>query len=239
MERLSKVMAQAGVSSRRKADELILEGKVKVNGEVIKTLGYKVSTKDIILVNDQLIKKEILSYFLLNKPSGFLSTNLDEHKRRSYVDLLKGNDKSLRLFPIQKLEYDMAGALVLTNDGDLTKILTRTEVDLEKEYTIRVDGVMKRESIRRLKAGIKLNNLMFKPKFLQVIEFDKTNQSTLLKIIVVKETNKQIREVLASLEHKVKNITRTRFDFLTLEGVERGNYRELKAHEIKRLYRER
>src|SRR5690554_6773719 len=183
MERLSKVIAQAGVASRRKAENLISEGKVKVNGEVITLLGFKVSAKDNITVNNQPVIKEPLVYYLLNKPTGYLSTTNDIHKRRNILDLILKEDQSVRLFPVHKLEYDTAGLLLVTNDGELTKKLTNQSESILKEYVIRTKGIMIRERIREIKRGVKVENKIIKPVDIAIVELDKAHQSTLVKMI--------------------------------------------------------
>ncbi len=238
MERLSKVLSQAGVASRRKAEELIASGKVKVNGVVVTVLGTKVKEKDAILVNDQPIRKETLYYYLLNKPTGYLSTVADEHKRRNILDLFDAEAKQVRLYPIHKLEYDTAGVLIVTNDGVLTKKLTMKNAGIEKEYLVRTEGIIIKDKIRKLRSNMKSKEVIFTPKYVGIVELDKVHKSTLVRIVIGDETNKQIRELFESIGHKVKSLTRIRFDFLTSEGVERGSYRMLKAHEIKKLYRE-
>lgn len=238
MERLSKILAQAGVASRRKAEELITSGRVTVNGEKITVLGSKAAQKDIILVDGKAINKEELVYYILNKPTGYLSTTSDVHKRRNILDLFDSEARLNRLFPVHKLEYDSAGVLLVTNDGVLTKRLTESNAGIEKEYLIRVDGIVIKEIIRQARLGVKFLGKEIKPIELSIVELDKKNKSTLLRMVITDETNKDIRLMFENLGHKVKNLTRTRFDLLTLENVARGGYRRLKAHEIKRLYRE-
>lgn len=238
MERISKLIAQSGICSRRKAEELILAGKVKVNGEVVTVLGTKASQSDLIEADGKIINKERLVYFLMNKPTGYLSTTSDEHNRRNFLDLMLPEDKQFRLFPVAKLEYDTAGVLLITNDGDLTKKLTRSTSGIQKEYHVRTKGIMIKEKIRQMRNGISVEGKIIKPIEVQLLELDKKNQSTLVRIVVGDETNKEIRALFKTLEHPVKNLTRIRYDFLTVEGVERGAYRALRAHEVKRLYRE-
>lgn len=237
MERLSKVIAQAGFASRRKAENLITEGKVKVNGEIINVLGYKVSPKDIITVEGKPLVKEPLVYYLLNKPTGYLSTTADIHKRRNILDLILKEDQNVRLFPIHKLEYDTSGLLLVTNDGELTKKLTNQSESIQKEYVIRTKGIMIKERIREIKRGIKVENKIIKPVDIAIVELDKAHQSTLVKMIITNESAKEIKTMFKQLGHEVKNMTRIRFDSLTLEGVNRGSYRKLKSHEVKYLYR--
>ncbi|OED59449.1 pseudouridine synthase [Acholeplasma laidlawii] len=237
MERLSKVIAQAGFASRRKAENLITEGKVKVNDEVINVLGYKVSPKDIITVEGKPLVKEPLVYYLLNKPTGYLSTTADIHKRRNILDLILKEDQNVRLFPIHKLEYDTSGLLLVTNDGELTKKLTNQSESIQKEYVIRTKGIMIKERIREIKRGIKVENKIIKPVDIAIVELDKAHQSTLVKMIITNESAKELKTMFKQLGHEVKNMTRIRFDSLTLEGVNRGSYRKLKSHEVKYLYR--
>lgn len=237
MERLSKVIAQAGFASRRKAENLITEGKVKVNDEIINVLGYKVSPKDIITVEGKPLVKEPLVYYLLNKPTGYLSTTADIHKRRNILDLILKEDQNVRLFPIHKLEYDTSGLLLVTNDGELTKKLTNQSESILKEYVIRTKGIMIRERIREIKRGVKVGNKIIKPVDIAIVELDKAHQSTLVKMIITNESAKELKAMFKQLGHEVKNMTRIRFDSLTLEGVNRGSYRKLKAHEVKYLYR--
>jgi 23S rRNA pseudouridine2605 synthase len=237
MERLSKVIAQAGFASRRKAENLITEGKVKVNDEVINVLGYKVSPKDIITVEGKPLVKEPLVYYLLNKPTGYLSTTADIHKRRNILDLILKEDQNVRLFPIHKLEYDTSGLLLVTNDGELTKKLTSQSESIQKEYVIRTKGIMIKERIREIKRGIKVENKIIKPVDIAIVELDKAHQSTLVKMIITNESAKELKTMFKQLGHEVKNMTRIRFDSLTLEGVNRGSYRKLKSHEVKYLYR--
>lgn len=237
MERLSKVIAQAGFASRRKAENLITEGKVKVNDEIINVLGYKVSPKDIITVEGKPLVKEPLVYYLLNKPTGYLSTTADIHKRRNILDLILKEDQNVRLFPIHKLEYDTSGLLLVTNDGELTKKLTNQSESILKEYVIRTKGIMIRERIREIKRGIKVENKIIKPVDIAIVELDKAHQSTLVKMIITNESAKELKAMFKQLGHEVKNMTRIRFDSLTLEGVNRGSYRKLKSHEVKYLYR--
>lgn len=237
MERLSKVIAQAGFASRRKAENLITEGKVKVNDEIINVLGYKVSPKDIITVEGKPLVKEPLVYYLLNKPTGYLSTTADIHKRRNILDLILKEDQNVRLFPIHKLEYDTSGLLLVTNDGELTKKLTNQSESIQKEYVIRTKGIMIKERIREIKRGIKVENKIIKPVDIAIVELDKAHQSTLVKMIITNESAKELKAMFKQLGHEVKNMTRIRFDSLTLEGVNRGSYRKLKSHEVKYLYR--
>jgi 23S rRNA pseudouridine2605 synthase len=236
MERLQKVLANANVASRRKSEVLISEGRVSVNGEIITTLGYKVNKNDVIKVNGNTIGETKKFYFLLNKPTGFLSTAKDEKGRRTVINLLLDEDKDKRVYPVGRLDYDTAGILLLTNDGDLTYRLTHPKYEVEKEYLVRVKGIVIRKDVVQLRKGLKIDGVFMKPKFIQLLELDKKNQSTLLVVVLTEGRNREIRKLFESINHEVKNLTRTRYDFLTLEGVERGRYRALKVHEVRQLY---
>jgi len=237
MERLQKVLAQANIASRRKSESIILEGRVKVNGEVIKELGFQVNPTDQIEVDGQKIERAEHLYFLLNKPTGYVSTTSDEKNRPTVMDLLTEEHKKIRLYPVGRLDFDTAGLLLITNDGELTKRLTHPEHEIEKEYLVRVDAIVIRKKIIELRKGVIIDdNYKAVPKEVRLLELDKKNQSTLLSITLIEGKNKQVRKMIQAIGHNVKKLTRIRYDFLTLESVERGSYRPLKIHEVKQLY---
>jgi 23S rRNA pseudouridine2605 synthase len=237
MERLQKVLAQANIASRRKSESIILEGRVKVNGEVIKELGFQVNPTDQIEVDGEKIERAEHLYFLLNKPTGYVSTTSDEKNRPTVMDLLTEEHKKVRLYPVGRLDFDTAGLLLITNDGELTKRLTHPQHEIEKEYLVRVDAIVIRKKIVELRNGVIIDdNYKAIPKEVRLLELDKKNQSSLLSITLVEGKNKQVRKMIQAIGHKVKKLTRIRYDFLTLEGVERGTYRPLKIHEVKQLY---
>lgn len=237
MERLQKVLAQSNIASRRKSEEIILAGRVKVNGEVIKELGFKVDKDDIIKVDDKEISRATHVYFLLNKPTGYVSTTSDEKSRKTVIDLLEDDHKEMRIYPVGRLDFDTAGILLLTNDGDFTNKMTHPEHEVEKEYLARVEGVVIRKKIVQLRKGVIIDDdYLAVPKAVHLIEIDKEHQTTLISMTLIEGRNKQVRKMLEAIGHPVKKLTRVRYDFLTLEGVERGMYRPLKIHEVKKLY---
>jgi len=237
MERLNKILAASNVASRRKADELILAGRVKVNNEIITQLGHSVKKSDEILVDDRPISKANLVYFLLNKPSGYLSTTNDDKKRRKVTDLFNAKDVTERLYPVGRLDYESAGALIMTNDGSLTKHLTNINTLIEKEYLVRVKGIVIKEKIRQLRKGIYIGKQkhLCVPVFVAIEELDKVNQSTLIRLVLSDVKNKDIKPMFQALGHEIKTLTRIRFGDITLDGVKRGSYRHLKIHEVKTL----
>ena len=237
MERLQKVLAQANIASRRKAEGFITSGRVKVNGIVITELGFKVDKKDKIEVDGKPIELAEHLYFLLNKPVGYVSTTSDEKNRQTVLDLLDPELRSTRLYPVGRLDFDTAGLLLLTNDGDFTNKMTHPEHEIEKEYLARCEGIIIRKLIVQLREGVLIDgDYMAIPKSVRVMELNKGQQSTLLSITLTEGRNKEVRKMLDAIGHPVKKLTRIRYDVLTLEGVERGSYRPLKPHEIKKLY---
>jgi 23S rRNA pseudouridine2605 synthase len=237
MERLQKVLAQANIASRRKSEGYITSGRVKVNGIVITELGYKVDKKDKIEVDGKPIELAEHLYFLLNKPVGYVSTTSDEKNRPTVLDLLDPELRSTRLYPVGRLDFDTAGLLLLTNDGDFTNKMTHPEHEIEKEYLVRCEGIIIRKLIVQLREGVLIDgDYMAIPKSVRVMELNKGMQSTLLSIILTEGRNKEVRKMCDAIGHPVRKLTRIRYDVLTLEGVERGSYRPLKPHEIKKLY---
>ncbi|HBG32738.1 MAG TPA: pseudouridine synthase [Acholeplasmataceae bacterium] len=237
MERLQKVLAQANIASRRKSEEFITAGRVKVNGNVVTELGFKVDKKDKIEVDGKPIELAEHLYFLLNKPVGYVSTTSDEKNRQTVLDLLDPELRGTRLYPVGRLDFDTAGLLLLTNDGDFTNKMTHPEHEIEKEYLARCEGIIIRKLIVQLREGVLIDgDYMAIPKSVRVMELNKGQQSTLLSIVLTEGRNKEVRKMLEAIGHPVKKLTRIRYDVLTLEGVERGSYRPLKPHEIKKLY---
>ncbi|MBU1143049.1 MAG: rRNA pseudouridine synthase [Firmicutes bacterium] len=237
MERLQKILAQANIASRRKSEEIIVSGRVKVNGVVVTELGFKVNRSDKIEVDGKPIELAEHLYFLLNKPTGFVSTTSDEKNRKTVLDLLTEEHRDIRLYPVGRLDFDTAGILLLTNDGEFTNLMTHPEHEIEKEYLARVEGIVIRKKIVQLRKGVIIDDdYMAIPKEVRLIELNKEQQSTLISITLTEGRNKQVRKMMEAIGHPVKKLTRIRYDFLTLEGVERGAYRALKVHEVKKLY---
>ena len=236
MERLQKVIAQSNICSRRKAEKLILEKRVTVNGIICDQLGTNVSKKDIIKVDDNTITRASYVYYLLNKPTGVIANAEDSKNRRTIIDFLEPEDQENRIYPVGRLDFDTAGLLILTNDGELTKKLTHPSSQIEKQYIVRVEGIVIKDKIRTIRKGIIIDKNHFViPKEVQLLEIDKTTKTSLIRIIIRETTNKQVRKMMEKMGHKVINLTRDRYAFLNLDGVKRGTYRKLKVHEVKKL----
>ncbi len=236
-ERLQKMMASCGVASRRKCEEIIASGRVKVNGVVVKELGTQVSKKDRIEVDGKLLQKEELVYFVLYKPTGYLTAVSDKLGRRLVMDLLpKEITRKYRVFPVGRLDYDTSGVLLITNDGDLSYRLTRSAKEIEKVYQVRVDGILQQEAVNQLIKGILLDGKMTKRAKVDVISLDKKNNSSLINLTITEGRNRQVRRMCEAIGYQVKKLKRISFGGVTLDGLATGEVRALKPHEIKVLY---
>ena len=235
-ERLQKVMASCGVASRRKCELIIQEGRVKVNGEKVTELGTKVSKKDIIEVDGKILERQQLVYYVLYKPTGYITAVSDKLKRRVVLDLIDSEIKKVRIFPIGRLDYDTSGVLLLTNDGELSYRLTKSEKEVEKKYQARVDGIINQTAVTNLMKGVVIDGIKTKRAQVEVISFDNKNNSSLIEITITEGRNRQVRKMCEAVGFNVKKLKRLEFAGITLEGLACGEYRPLKPHEIKKLY---
>ena len=235
-ERLQKVMAARGVASRRKCEEIITQGRVKVNGVVVTQLGTQVGKNDLIQVDGKEIIKEPLVYYVLYKPTGYLTTVSDDLGRRTVMDLIDPETKKTRIFPIGRLDYDTSGVLLLTNDGDLSYRLTRSAKEIEKTYQVRVNGIINQDAVTKLMKGVMIDGIMTKRAKVEVISFDKPNNSSLIMLTITEGRNRQVRKMCEAIGYDVKKLKRVSFGGVTLDGLSVGEYRMLKPHEIKKLY---
>jgi len=232
MERLQKVIARSGIASRRKAEELMTQGKVKVNNEIVKELGTKVSSKDVIQVNGKTIVHEEFVYYVLYKPEGYVSTTSDEHDRRKVIDLIP---KDSRIYPVGRLDYDTSGVLLLTNDGTFTNKLTSPKHDIEKEYEVKMKGFLRKEESAKLSKGIKIDHYLTKKAIIKNVEYNKKNETSTATIIITEGKYHQVKRMFEAVGHPVLKLKRVRFGVVTLEGLRKGDYRVLKPYEYKQL----
>ena len=233
--RINKYIALCGVASRRKAEELILAGRVTVNDEVMTELSYKVDEEnDIVKVDDKLIKEENkLVYILLNKPEGYITTVKDQFDRPSVLDLV--SDIKERVYPIGRLDYETSGLLLLTNDGDLTYKLTHPKHEVDKTYVARVKGKLTKEEIERFKTGLKIEDYTTAPAKLKVIKYDEQRDSSLLEIKIHEGKNRQVRKMCKAINHPVLRLRRSAMGKIKIGDCEIGKYRFLTEDEIKYL----
>ncbi len=235
-ERLQKVMASCGVASRRKCEEYIAAGRVRVNGSVVTELGTKVSKRDRIELDGKELMKQQLVYYVLYKPTGYLTAVTDKLGRRVVMDLIDSETKKTRIFPIGRLDYDTSGVLLLTNDGDLSYRLTRSAKEIEKVYQVRVNGIIDQPAVTKLIKGVMIDGKMTKRAKVEILDIDKENSSTLLKLTITEGRNRQVRKMCEAVGYEVKKLKRVSFGGVTLDGLGVGEYRELKPHEVKVLY---
>ena len=234
MERISKVIASSGYISRRGADELIKNGKVLVNGEKA-VLGQKVSNEDIITVNGEVLKKSDGNYvyYLLNKPRGVVTTNSDEKGRKTVIDLINTN---VRIYPVGRLDYDTTGALLLTNDGNLTNKLIHPKNVIEKTYLAKIKGIVSIPDIYKLKKGVIIDNFKTSPARVKLRSVDKSKETSLVELTIHEGHNHQVKKMFESLGYDVIKLTRLSFAGLDVKILKSGEYRELSVKEVKTLY---
>ncbi len=233
-ERLQKVIAKSGYTSRRKAEELIEKGKVKVNGQVVTELGTKVTPKDEITVEGNLIENEELVYFLLNKPRETVSTSSDDLNRKTVVDIIE-TDK--RIFPIGRLDYDTTGLLLLTNDGNLTNILTHPKSNVPKTYLAKLDRIIDMKDFFAIKNGIEIDGRRVNVSHLKIKKKDLKKNTCFVEITISEGRNHIIRRIFETLRYDVVKLTRTHYGFLDLGTLLSGEYRTLTKREIQELYK--
>lgn len=232
MERLQKVIAQAGICSRRKAEELVKDGKVKVNNEVA-TLGMRVESSDTITVSGKLIRKEEKVYFLLNKPRGVICTASDDKNRKTVVDLIK-TDK--RIYPVGRLDYDTTGALILTNDGELANILMHPKNGITKVYYVKMEGKLLGDEIHTLERGIVVDNKTLKPDKIKFRKYDASTNVTYASVILHEGHNHEIKKLFEYINHPVIKLKRESIAFLDVLSLKSGEYRMLNPKEVQKLY---
>ncbi|HRY77704.1 MAG TPA: pseudouridine synthase [Candidatus Izemoplasmatales bacterium] len=234
MERIQKIIAASGAASRRTAEEWILQGRVKVNGETISRPGHPVEPSDRIEIDGRpLPAPEEKVYFLLNKPAGVVTTTADDKNRKTVVDLI---DTDKRIFPVGRLDYDTTGALILTNDGDFMNALIHPRHHVEKEYSVKVEGLLRKEESARIGRGLDVEDFHTLPCRILSVRYDQAKTSTSLKIIIEEGKYHQIKRMFEIVGHPVIKLSRIRFGTLTCEGLSPGEYRRLKPHEIKQLW---
>lgn len=232
MERLQKVIAQAGICSRRKAEELILAGKVRVNGKVADTLGLKVSGSDDVVVDGQRLRKEEKVYYVLNKPKGCITSVQDEKGRPTVMNYLP---KDKRIFPVGRLDYDTSGVLILTNDGSFTNKMLHPRYKIPKTYEINLQGMLNADDIARLRQGFSSQGDTFAPAKVYIRQKDYTRDRMLLNLVIYEGQNHQVKKMMEALGKKVRRLHRSKFGFIETEGMKPGEYRKLKVHDVKKL----
>lgn len=234
-ERLQKVMANAGVASRRASEKMILDGRVRVNGKVIKELGQKVDGNDVIEVDGHLIEREEKVYYLFYKPRGVISAAKDDKGRKVVTDYF--TDYSKRVYPVGRLDYDTSGLLLLTNDGELANRLMHPRYKVNKTYVAKVKGIVQNDDLKQLRVGVRLKDGKKSARAkAKILSLDKKSDTSIVSLTIHEGRNHQVKNMLQAVGHPVKKLKRETYGFLTLAGLTSGQYRELTREEVKALY---
>lgn len=233
--RLNRTIARAGICSRREADVLIEKGVVKVNGEVVTTLGVKVQEGDEVLVRGKRITRVNFEYILLNKPSDTITTVSDERGRRTVMDLLRGESISKAgMFPVGRLDRHTTGALLITNDGDLAYRLTHPKFEIEKIYRVRTANPLTFEQLEELRTGVELQDGFANVDRIEILPGKDGNEAG---VSLHQGRNRQIRRMFEKIGSDVMRLERVKYAGLTTAGVRSGKWRRLTSREVTKLYK--
>ncbi|GEN85405.1 pseudouridine synthase [Oceanobacillus sp. FSL W8-0428] len=232
-ERLQKVIAQSGLTSRRKAEQLILDGKVKVNNKTVTEMGIKVTSDDKVEVDGVPLEKEEPVYYLLYKPRGVISSVKDDKGRKVVTDFLPG--VSERVFPVGRLDYDTSGILLLTNDGEFANHLMHPSKEVNKVYVAKVKGIPHKKELLKLRKGVISDNEKLKAVYVNMLSSDKEKKTSIIELTLHEGKNRQVRRMLEAIGFPVMKLKREQYSFLTLQGLNAGEYRSLTPKEVNQL----
>lgn len=234
MERLQKVIANAGICSRRKAEELIKNGKVKVNGNVVTTLGTTVEEKDKIYVDGKLIKSESKAYYVLNKARNTISSVSDEKGRKT---VLTDIDVNKRIYPIGRLDFDTTGVLLLTNDGELANALLHPSSEINKVYIATIQGTISEDERLKLEEGVMVDGRKTSPCEAVITKRNEEKNKTIVKITIHEGRNHQVKKMFEAINKTVLKLHRDEFAGISSKGLYEGQYRKLTFEEVRNLKR--
>ncbi len=234
MERLQKIIAEAGYCSRRKAEELIKQGKVFVNGKKVCELGTKASFGDQILIEGKLIEYQEKEYYLFYKPRGVVTTTKDDKGRKTVLDFF--DDVGKRIYPVGRLDYDTTGLLLLTNDGEFANLMMHPKSKIDKLYVVKVKGIVTPNEVKKLKVGVKLDDKVIYPSRVKLKRIDKKKMTSILEITIHDGVNHEVKRLIKYIGHEVIKLKREAFGFLTLGSLKSGEKRKLTPKEVKVLY---
>ena len=229
--RINKYIASAGITSRRKADELIEEGKVRVNGAVLRNLGYHVEADDVVEVDGVRIEPEEKKvYYLLNKPTGYVTSTYDKEGRPTVMELVPDN---VRVFPVGRLDYNTSGLLIMTNDGELSNKLMHPSHEFDKRYLVRAAGIVTRAEASALAKGVDIGGWVTSPAEVKLLRHDKN--STVAEITIHEGKNRQVRRMFKAIGHPVEELTRVGLGKLEVGRLSVGQCRKLGPAEVEYL----
>ena len=236
--RLQKFLAEAGIASRRKCEELIQSGKVMVNGKVVETLGTKINPKeDKVTYNGKIVENSLQkTYILLNKPIGYVTTAKDQFKRDTVLDLIKINKRSV---PCGRLDMYTSGALILTDDGDFVYKITHPKHEIEKTYTVTIKGIVTNEEVQKLRQGVEIDDngekYITKKANVRILKTDIEKDISRLEIVIHEGKNRQVRKMCEAVGRKVLALHRSKIGNIGVKDLKIGTWRYLKKHEIEKL----
>ena len=229
--RLNKYIASCGFCSRRKADEYIEAGKVRVNGEVVTELGCIISTKDRVMVHNKIVKPQVLTYIRYYKPAGYITTMDDEKGRKTIYDILPEEVQNLK--PIGRLDKDSTGLLILTNDGDMINAFAHPSVHVPKIYRVCAQGKLNLNDLTLMEKGIEIEKGQVAYALARIIEFESKN--TVLEMVLHQGLNRQIRKMLDSLGHPVISLKRLSMGPVDLQGLKKGQFKYIKPKQVQEI----
>lgn len=232
--RLQKFLANSGIASRRKCEELILEGKVSVNGKVISELGTKVNpdVDKIEYCGKQVHNSEKMVYILLNKPIGYVTTSKDQFDRDSVLDLVKVKE---RIVPVGRLDMYTSGALILTNDGDFVYKVTHPKHEITKTYTVTLRGIVQNDAVEKLRNGVEIDDYVTRPAKVKILKIDQEKNISRLEITIHEGKNRQVRKMCEAIGSKVVALHRSKIGDIGVKDLELGTWRYLKDFEVKKI----
>ncbi|KRM35350.1 pseudouridine synthase b, ribosomal large subunit [Limosilactobacillus pontis DSM 8475] len=228
-------MAAAGVASRRASEKLIAAGRVQVNGETVTALGTKVGHRDKVEVDGVPINREPHVYYLLNKPRGVISSAHDDKGRKTVVDILHEDEVEERIYPVGRLDYDTTGILLLTNDGALANKLMHPRFEVAKTYVAKVKGIVTNDELKRLRLGVRIDGRKTKPAKTRLKEVDRHQQTSLVQLTIHEGRYHQVKRMFEAVGHPVLKLHRETYGFLNLQGLQSGEFRELRPTEVTKL----
>ena len=232
--RLQKFLAEAGIASRRKCEELIQSGKVMVNGKVVETLGTKINPKeDKVTYNGKIVENSLQkTYILLNKPIGYVTTAKDQFKRDTVLDLIKINK---RIVPCGRLDMYTSGALILSNDGDFIYQVTHPKHEINKTYQVTVKGKITEDDVKKLQNGVDIGGYITKPAQVKIMKIDEEKNISRIEITINEGKNRQVRRMCEAIERKVLALHRSKIGNINVKDLKLGNFRYLTDNEVKQL----
>lgn len=225
--RLNKYLSECGVASRRKADEMIYDGRVSINGEVAFELGTKIDTEsDQVSIDGEMLRSKTKVYYLMNKPKGVITSTSDEKNRTTVIDLIRTKEK---IFPVGRLDYNTTGVLILTNDGELTNFLTHPKNGIEREYEVILDKPLEKEDRIKLSNGIYIDDR--KSIFTSVI-YPKRNNYSIVRVVTVEGRNHFVKKMFDKINYRVRELHRLRFGKINVSNMQKGEYRKITSREL-------